>query len=642
MSFAYDTLRLRPDGPVEAGSFGAWTFEYTVGAEGLAVGDTMEIVFFTRFSTNLWSIPQTHDPTAPGFVTVHRSDGGFVHAQVDRIPSVFRPHGVTFHIIKASVGGEDLEPGSSLIITYGDQRGGSPGAQAQFLAREVVFPVFIGTRRARERTGVRWQSFSEAMGSLAKPTLAEVSAAATFAPSLQVVGGRAAKFLVTVPSTVQVGEEVLLRVTAVDLHGNRSARFQGDLGVLLERTGTESSSLEATVLLAEGRGRTKMKVPSAGTARCVVLDSENQITGTSPPFVASESPPEKSLYWGEIHAHTILSDALGKADEHFDYAMHDACLDFAAITDHDSSLDRNPRAWDTVVAKTEEYHQPQRFVTLLGYEVWVMAKGRCSAHANVYFPGSTAPLLFRPDIQDLRKLCEEEGAIIVPHHTQYGWPNMGTNWEDLADFSPEQMPVVEIFSTHGLSEYFGCPRSVRWPVEGRSVQDGLARNYRFGLIGGSDYHECLLGHAMDIEQYPRTINNRHMQTHTGLVGAWATELSREAIFEALKRRSVYATSGPRIFLRFEVNRVPMGGEVTLESRNTPRLLSVEVYGTRRIKTVEVIRNGKVVHANAPGELDATVVFEDKDNIESGSYYYARVTQNDGEQAWSSPIWVDFE
>jgi hypothetical protein len=214
---------------------------------------------------------------------------------------------------------------------------------------------------------------------------------------------------------------------------------------------------------------------------------------------------------------------------------------------------------------------------------------------------------------------------------------MGTNWDDWAKFTPSEMPVVEIFSTHGNSEYFGCPRSVLWPAKKQSVQDGLARGHRFGFIGGSDYHECLLGHPMDIAKYPRTINNRHMQARSGLTAVYASELTREAIFDAIKRRRVYATSGERIVLDFRVNGTPMGGEIA--SSDAARKLSIRAHGTRKLAAVEIIRNGEVVHAEHPHALDFEFTWEDTKPVPAGTYYYLRVTQTDGEQAWTSPVWV---
>lgn len=636
------TLRLSPDGPAVAGAYGTWVFEFTPGEPGLAVGDTLEIVFFTRFSTNLWSLPQTFDPTAPGFVTAGRSDGGFAHVEVIRIPSIWRPHGVTMHVIRATLGAADLPAGAVLAVVYGDQSGGSPGAQVQFLAREVVFPVFIGTRRFGELNGRRPSTLAEATQALAKPTLAEVSAAATFNPMVPVLGGPPSTLHVVLPSTARTDAENPVRITALDVHGNRAQAYAGTPQLFVQEGERELEPLGSAVPVHEGRGSGRLRVPSPSVIRVVAVDPENRLTGTSAPALVTRSQPEKELYWGEIHAHTILSDALGKAEEHFECAMNDAALDFGAITDHDTWMSRNPTAWETVMAVTERCHRPGRFVTLLGYEVAVMAGGRYSSHANIYFPGAAAPLLCRPDIGDIRSLCAKERAIVIPHHTQYAWPGMGANWDDWAGFNPAEMPVVEIFSTHGSSEYPGCPRSVVWEAKGQSVQDGLARGYRFGLIAGSDYHECLLGHRMDIEEYPRTINNRHMQAHTGLVAAYAPELTREAIFEAIRTRNVYATTGERIILKFSVNGTPMGGETRIAGPDAPRTLAFEAHGTRPLAEVDIIRSGANAHQEKPRALDAVFTWEDREPIASGTYYYVRITQADGEQAWSSPIWVDFE
>jgi hypothetical protein len=609
---------------VEAGSFGTWTFEFAPGDPGLRVGDTLEIVFFTRFSTNLWSLPQTHDPTAPGFVTANRTDGGFVHTEVYRIPSIFRPHGATMHVIKAAIGGDDLVAGAKMSVGYGDTSGGSPGVRAQYLAREVVFPVFIGTGGSRLHEGSK--DFARAMASIWRPTIAEVAAAAAFAPALKVVGGRPSRFHVSLPSLAQVGARARARITALDAHGNASPGYDGSPKLLIEdvrnRLASCGDSLDAP-----------------GVARITAVDSENRITGTSAPVLVSEEPLTERLFWGEIHTHTILSDALGRIEEHFECAREHAHLDFGGITDHDIWLERNPGAWDEIVRQTEANNRPGEFVTILGYEMMVQAKGRYSSHANIYFPGSKAPMVPSPDIEQIRDLCRTEGAIAIPHHTQYGWPNMGTNWDDWAAFTPDQMPVVEVFSTHGSSEYFGCPRSVLWPVEGQSVQDGLARGHRFGLIAGSDYHECLLGHAMEIERYPRTINNRHMQFHTGLTAVFAPELTREAIFEAIRKRRVYATSGPRIILVFHVDGVPMGGEISLASPNAARAVSVEVHAERTLQSVEIVRDGQVDHTVTPNALDTQFDWKDTSPAQTGTYYYVRATQADGEQAWSSPVWV---
>jgi len=138
---------------------------------------------------------------------------------------------------------------------------------------------------------------------------------------------------------------------------------------------------------------------------------------------------------------------------------------------------------------------------------------------------------------------------------------------------------------------------------GLRLEARLGRNpYRFGLIGATDSHTGLASAAEDNfwgkfakdEPSPRrasglfvdntelaTVNSWESQA-AGYAGVWALANTREAIFDAMERREVYATTGPRMRVRLfggwdfalrDATRpdaarigyakgVPMGGELT--------------------------------------------------------------------------------
>ena len=139
---------------------------------------------------------------------------------------------------------------------------------------------------------------------------------------------------------------------------------------------------------------------------------------------------------------------------------------------------------------------------------------------------------------------------------------------------------------------------------GLRLEDVLGVNpYKFGMIGSSDAHtglaameeENFFGKTAPQEPSPERMTKTFFaDPKTGVkvmdweVGAsgyaavWATENTREAIFDAMKRRETYATTGPRMAVRFfggwdfvaadATNRmpaaigygkgVPMGGDLT--------------------------------------------------------------------------------
>lgn len=105
---------------------------------------------------------------------------------------------------------------------------------------------------------------------------------------------------------------------------------------------------------------------------------------------------------------------------------------------------------------------------------------------------------------------------------------------------------------------------------GLKLEASLGANpYKFGMVGSTDAHTALATADEDnfFGKHSGNEPNPHRAEHiigqfgdkkyvgwemvsSGYAGVWATENSREALFDAMKRKEVYATTGPRMLVRF--------------------------------------------------------------------------------------------
>ena len=227
----------------------------------------------------------------------------------------------------------------------------------------------------------------------------------------------------------------------------------------------------------------------------------------------------------------------------------------------------------------------------------------------------------------------------MPHHTT----RTGKHGEIPAEAYPGErpMPVVEIHSKWGTSEYRGNPTPLVDIHPGPSyVQDLLAQGYRFGFVGGTDSHTSMT--------FCLPLESEIHRSPPGLTAVMVDTNHRDAIYDAIQSRNCYAACGERILLDVtcgglsmgQAGDIPESGEVTIRA----------AYAAETdIACVEVIRNNVVVYRETPGDwtgrfewTDTTVAeatpITDFESGEPTLYYYVRVNARADARAWSSPCW----
>lgn len=312
-------------------------------------------------------------------------------------------------------------------------------------------------------------------------------------------------------------------------------------------------------------------------------------------------------------------------------------------------------AWHAIVDAADAHYDPGTFTTLLAWEwssmpelpnqpvganlhrVVLMREG--AEIGKKFLPYSAFDSLRPEDLWAwLEKTGNATGATLlaIPHNSNIGLGKMfdevmsngapmdaayareRLRWEPVAEITqvkgdsethPSLSPTdefanYELFVTRGKQVDRGD--FVRSAMRrGLEIETRTGANpYQFGLIGSSDAHTGLASveernyHAKwAVQSTPEAMlaqaggRRGAAMGAAGLAAVWATENTREAIFDAFRRREVYGTTGTRLRVRFfggfdfdeddlrapdpavpgYAKGVPMGGALRAE-RKAPRFL----------------------------------------------------------------------
>ena len=532
---AIGALRVSSALPLVAGKWATVEQTYTVGSRPMQPGGG----FMVAKQLSLGPDPlQNEDPVADWYVSIRSSNPQAQFQRFTRaLPGMHggRSKNETPTFI---LDGISLQPGEIVTVTYGDTSGGSPGFRVQpATTDELLFTLYIDLGGNGNFLTPVWPSF---------PVLgAEVYSVHGF-----------------VPSIVGVGELFEVSVRSEDFYLNRAGGSIPAYNIFLnDKPFGEIPASQEAIHVLKG-----IALDEPGVYRFRFESVDGSIQGSSDPIWVREEI-ENRVYWGETHGHTGFAEGQGSAEEFFRFGLEDSRLDFVCLSEHDIWLD--DFEWQALKDLVVKYHQPGKFIPYLGYE-WTLEIDR-GGHHNVLFrtpegrqmvaaqDANRLPLVYA----GLHQANDPEDVLVIPHAHQSG------NW---AQSDPELEKLVEIYSQHGSFEWFGNMY--------------LQRGHEVGFIAASDTHQAKPGY--NNAMFHPSPNGQF----SGLAAILAPSKTNDAIFDAMRSLSAYATSGQRIILDANLNGARMG---TRQPFTRERVLACRVMGTSPIDQIEVIRNGEVVY-----------------------------------------------
>lgn len=569
---------LEPSGPFEAGSYQSLTFVYTAGRFGLDDTGSLKIGF--RFATDFGPV-QFDDPTAPGYTTVEASNGATLECRWEFKRNI-RPWSRSLYI---GVMKHFLKPGDTITIRFGDQRSGSPGIRMQtYCESEFEFRVL-----------------TDAIATYDYVALPE-------SPKVAIVPGPGVTWQAVAPTLVRAGAPFNLKIKSTDKWGNPSDRM--DDALQLSSEGVAISGLPQQVSCVQGEFAVMVEgltMPQGGDGIITVRNAEGEALCQSNPIRAIEDASGEAPvhFWGDTHGQSNETLGTNTARDYFIFGRDKAFLDVMGHQGNDFQI--TGRFWKHLNELTAQFDVPGAFVCIPGYE-W-SANTAVGGDRNVHYrhEGETIHRSSHAQIADPTDMVDEESDAHTAHDLFKKLEgkdcvvaaHVGGRYADITFAHDEALEAaVEVHSCWGTFEWI--------------VRDAFEKGYRVGIVGNSDGHKGRPG-----ADFPGA---SFFGSQGGLTCFIAPRLDRDAIFEAMRRRHHYATTGNRMLLDVSVSLAsdatvflenpPGRGGKTMTARelvmgdvaqvhDDQAELAVEVVGSAPIERLDVFRGPELIDTVRP-------------------------------------------
>jgi len=439
--------------------------------------------------------------------------------------------------------------------------------------------------------GFYWLDFEAQVTADGQPQKATVSV------QVEIVKGEGRAVQIITPkagATISGPVEVVVKLATL-IPPDRVLVYLGAASAQMQRQGDVWTATLDTTRAGNGRQRLIAMATPPGTSADAARQQAGAVGMASAASSYSELPVivrnPYQYYWGDLHAHTMYSDGVQTPADAYRHARDVAKIDFFAVTDHDGSLTLDEYA--DIRRQADACDKPGAFAALWGME-WTTDAGHMCVLMCDRFRLSG----------DVNAAYRELGELGVTAH--FNHPAATDFYR--GRYAPEGAGAM-------------CGAEVRDAEEEASWIAMLNAGWRVAPDGSQDKHDATWG------------DGPHWTV------ALARELSREGIVEALRARRFYSSRDRNLRLEFTLDGEDMGAAVSRAAGKLPCVVSVsDPDAGDTIARMEAVVDGKIVASASPAKSSCRWIAPI--SLNRGRHYvYVRVTETDGNQAWSSPVWV---
>ena len=339
----------------------------------------------------------------------------------------------------------------------------------------------------------------------------------------------------------------------------------------------------------------------------------------------------ENIYFGQIHAHTNISDGAGSLEDAYDHAKNVDNLDYIIITDHSNSIDNEKESKITVnvdKSTSDEWtyahnlakqKTTEDFTCAYGYEMtWSNGLGHMNTFNTEGFQSRTQTEFstYSTALQNYYAALRTAPDSI----SQFNHP--GTTFGDFQDFSyysednDALITMIEVGNGEGAIGSSGYFPSYEYYVR------ALDKGWHVAPTNNQDNHKGLWGDA-----------------NTARTVMLADENTEEAIYDAMRNYRIYATEDNDLSIYYTLDGNVMGTILDKDAVGDTVEIKADIKEPtdKAIGKVELIVNGgQSIGAVNVDKNEATVKFTAPSAY---SYYFLRITEDDKDIAVTAPVWV---